>query len=152
MPSTSNRSKTLQRTKAQREALIRSLAISLIENHSIETTEPKAKTLRPFVEKLITKAKKGDLHSRRQVIASLHSIDTSNELVDEIAPKLSNRDSGYLRIKRTTLRRGDNAQMAEISFVDDLSAAPEKPAAKKTAEPKAKAKKTEPKKEKKEDK
>ncbi len=127
MPVTSNRAKKLQRTTGQRGALVRSLAIALIENESIETTEPKAKMLRPFVEKLITKAKKGDLHSRRQIIASLHSAEVTNTLVDEIAPKLDGRDSGYLRIERTILRRGDNAQMAEICFVDDLSEKPKSP-------------------------
>jgi len=112
------------RERDQREALIKGLAESLIIHESIETTLPKAKAVVPYVEKLITKAKKGDLHNRRQVIASLQTVSTAHKLVDEIAPKLGTRDSGYFRIKRTTLRRGDNAEMAQVSFVDDLKEAP----------------------------
>jgi large subunit ribosomal protein L17 len=112
------------RERDQREALIKSLAESLIIHESIETTLPKAKAVVPYVEKLITKAKKGDLHNRRQVLASLQTVSTAHKLVDEIAPKLGSRGSGHLRIKRTTLRRGDNAEMAQISFVDDLKEAP----------------------------
>jgi len=132
------------RERDQREALVKSLAESLIIHESIETTLPKAKAVVPYVEKLITKAKKGDLHNRRQVIASLQTVSTAHKLVDELAPKLSTRNSGYFRIKRTTLRRGDNAEMAQVSFVDDLkeapvakSAAAEKPKA--TAKPATKA-------------
>lgn len=73
-----------------------------------------------YTEKLITKAKKGDLHSRRQVIAGLHTLEAAHKLVDGIAPKLAGRSSGYLRIKRTKTRRGDNAQLARLGFVDDL--------------------------------
>jgi large subunit ribosomal protein L17 len=112
------------RERDQREALIKGLAESLIIYGSIETTLPKAKAVVPYVERLITKAKKGDLHNRRQVIAALQQVSTANKLVDEIAPKLSGRDSGYFRIKRTTLRRGDNAEMARVSFVDELKEAP----------------------------
>jgi large subunit ribosomal protein L17 len=126
MPITSNRSKKLQRTTAQRGALIRSLTIALIENRSIETTLPKAKALRPYAEKLITKAKIGDLHNRRLIIARLHSIESASILIDEIAPALKDRNTGgYLRIKHSGLRRGDNAQMAVISFVDDTTKKPE---------------------------
>lgn len=112
------------RERDQREALIKGLAESLIIHESIETTLPKAKAVVPYVEKLITKAKKGDLHNRRQVIASLQTISTAHKLVDDIAPKLGGRNSGYFRIKRTTLRRGDNAELARVSFVDDLKEAP----------------------------
>lgn len=104
----------------QRQALIQSLAEALIINESIETTLPKAKELVPYMERLITKAKKGDLHNRRQVISSLQTISSAHKLVDEIAPKLKSRESGHLRIKRTISRRGDNAQLATVSFVDDL--------------------------------
>lgn len=121
MPSVSNRNRKLQRTTAQRGALIRSLTISLVENRSIETTLPKAKTMRSFAEKLITKAKIGDLHNRRLIIARLHSAKAAAILIDEIAPALKDRNSGYLSIKQTGLRRGDNAQMATISFVDDTT-------------------------------
>ena len=104
----------------QRQALIKGLADSLILNGRIETTLPKAKELRPYVEKLITKAKKADLHNRRQIISSLQTIEAAHKLVDDIAPKLKGRNSGYLRIARSSLRRGDNAQLATIEFVDDL--------------------------------
>ena len=112
------------RERDQREALIKGLAESLIIHGSIETTLPKAKAVVPYTEKLITKAKKGDLHNRRQVLAGLQTVSTAHKLVDDIAPKLSGRNSGYFRIKRTTLRRGDNAELARVSFVDDLKEAP----------------------------
>ncbi len=118
------------RERDQREALLQSLAEALIKHESIETTLPKAKEVLPYVEKLITKAKKGDLHNRRQIISELQTIGTAHKLVEEIAPKLTGRNSGHLRVERTRLRRGDNAQLARVSFVDDLKAAPvAKPAA-----------------------
>jgi len=112
------------RERDQRRALIKGLADSLVKYESIETTLPKAKEVVPYVEKLITKAKKGDLHNRRQVISGLQTVATAHKLVDEIAPKLKGRASGHLRIEKTSLRRGDNAQLARVSFVDDLKAAP----------------------------
>lgn len=112
------------RERDQREALIKSLAEALIIYESIETTLPKAKEVVPYVEKLITKAKKGDLHNRRQVIASLQTVTTAHKLVDDLAPKMKGRTSGHLRIERTELRRGDSAQLARVSFVDDLKEAP----------------------------
>lgn len=112
------------REKDQRNALIKGLADSLVKHETIETTLPKAKEVVPYVEKLITKAKKGDLHNRRQVIAGLQTVASAHKLVDELAPKLQGRTSGHLRVERTRLRRGDNAQLARISFVDDLSEAP----------------------------
>jgi large subunit ribosomal protein L17 len=126
------------RERDQREALIKSLAESLIIHESIETTLEKAKDLRPYVEKLVTKAKKGGLHNRRQVIQSLQTKEAAHKLVDEIAPKIE-RTSGYLRIVKTDTRRGDNAQMARISFVDNLQAAP---VSKKTASEKTEVKKS----------
>lgn len=126
------------RERDQRTALTRSLAVSLIEHGSIETTLPKAKDLRPVVEKLVSKAKKADLHNRRQIVSSLNSVTAAHKLVDQIAPAM-NRTSGYLRIKRTTLRRGDNTQMAKISFVDDINA---KPITKEPKSPKKPAVKT----------
>jgi large subunit ribosomal protein L17 len=122
------------RERDQREALIKSLAEALIIHGSIVTTVQKAKAVVPYVEKLITKAKKGDLHNRRQVIAALQTISTAHKLVDEISPKLGARTSGYFRIIRTDNRRGDNAEMARVSFVDDLK---EAPVAKAAAAPKA---------------
>lgn len=104
----------------QRRALIKGLATSLVTYGSIETTLEKAKETVPYVEVLITKAKRGDLANRRQVIAGLATVDAAYKLVDEIAPKLAGRTSGHLRIERTRTRVGDNAQMATISFVDDI--------------------------------
>jgi large subunit ribosomal protein L17 len=112
------------RERDQREALIKSLAEALIIHGSIETTVPKAKAVVPYVEKLITKAKKGNLHNRRQIIAALQTVGTAHRLCDEISPKLGVRTSGHLRIVRTDNRRGDNAEMARVSFVDDLAEAP----------------------------
>lgn len=109
------------RERDQRAALMKGLAEALIIHHSIETTEMKAKELRPYVEKLITKAKKADLHSRRLIISQLMSPQVAHKLIDEIAVQLTERTSGYLRIERTRLRRGDNAQLARISFVDELN-------------------------------
>lgn len=112
------------RERDQRRALIKGLATSLMTHGSIETTVEKAKELRPYAEVLITKAKKGDLHNRRQVIAGLSTLEAAYKLVDEIAPQLTGRASGYLRIKRTRARVGDNAQLARISFVDELKETP----------------------------
>lgn len=112
------------RERDQREALIKSLAEGLIKHESIETTLPKAKAVVPYVEKLITKAKKGDLHNRRMIISDLQTVAAAHKLVDDIAPKLKGRTSGHLRIERTVMRRGDNAQLARVSFVDDLKEAP----------------------------
>ncbi|MCA9347144.1 50S ribosomal protein L17 [Candidatus Saccharibacteria bacterium] len=108
----------------QRRALIKGLASSLIDHTSIKTTHAKAKELVPYVEKLVTKAKKGDLHNRRQVISKVATVSSAHKLVDEIAPKLGARNSGYLRITKEGNRRGDNAPMSRVSFVDDLTEAP----------------------------
>ena len=132
------------RERDQRRALMKGLADSLVKYEKIETTLPKAKEIVPYLEKLITKAKKGDLHNRRMVISGLQTVESGHKLVDEIAPKLAGRNSGHLRVTRTRTRRGDNAQLATVSFVDDLKAAPvAKPvaAAPKPAAPKAPAKK-----------
>ena len=104
----------------QRSALIKGLATSLVMQGKIETTLPKAKELVRYIEKLITKAKKGGLHNRRQVIAGLSTETAAFKLVDEIAPQLTGRTSGHVRVERTELRVGDGTQMATISFVDDL--------------------------------
>lgn len=118
------------RERDQRRALLKGLADSLIKYQTIETTLSKAKEIVPYTEKLITKAKKADLHNRRQIIAGLQTLESAHKLVDEIAPKLTTRSSGHLRIERTSLRRGDNVQLARVSFVDELSAsAPAKSAA-----------------------
>ncbi len=136
----------LHRERDQRRALLKGLADSLVKYETIETTLPKAKEVVPYMERLITKAKRGDLHNRRQVISGLQTVASANKLVDSIAPKLTGRSSGHLRIERTGQRRGDNAQLARISFVDDLKEAPvakpaaAKPAAKSTAPKKPAAK------------
>lgn len=121
----------------QRTALTRGLMRSLFKNKSISTTLAKAKEIRRPAEKLITLAKKGDLASRRLVIARLDDQMIGNELVDVIVPQLK-RNSGYLRIERTGFRRGDNAEMATISFVDEIKEKEAKSEPKAKAEPKAK--------------
>lgn len=108
------------RERDQRRALMKGLATSLVEHGEIETTLPKAKDLSRYIEKVITKAKKGDLANRRAVIASLSTQAAAFKLVDEIAPQLTGRVSGHVRVTRTRLRVGDGAQMASISFVDEL--------------------------------
>lgn len=124
------------RERDQRKALLRGLAVSLITHGKIETTVEKAKDLVPFVEPLVTKAKKGDLHNRRQIQSALNSIDAMYKLVDGIAPQLTARNSGHFRITRTKLRVGDNAQLATVSFVDELK---DTPAAEVVASKEAKA-------------
>jgi len=106
----------------QNKALLRGLMCSLIQHQSITTTLPKAKEMRRHMEKLITLAKAGDLASRRLVIARLDDQIMGSCLVDDIAPQVK-RDSGYLRIVRAGLRKGDNAEMATISFVDKITVA-----------------------------
>ena len=108
------------RERDQRDALLKGLADSLIKYETIETTLTKAKELVPYTERLITKAKTGGLHNRRQLISSLQTKDSAHKLIDDIAPKLKNRVSGHLRIIRTTIRRGDHVQLAKVSFVDSL--------------------------------
>lgn len=116
----------LGRERDQRKALIKGLATELVNHGKIETTLPKAKELVRYIEKLITKAKKGGLANRRMVIAGLSTQSAANKLVDEIAPQLTGRTSGHVRVERTRLRVGDGAQMATIEFVDELKAAPTK--------------------------
>ena len=103
----------------QRLALIRSLECALIENQSITTTLARAKEIRRDTEKLISMARKGGLSNRRLVIARLNSVACGNLLVDVVAPQVK-RDSGYLRIERAGYRKGDNAEMGTISFVDEI--------------------------------
>ena len=124
----------------QRLALTRGLQCSLIKYQTITTTLAKAKEIRRSTEKLVTIAKKGDLASRRIVIARLNDLECANLLVDVIAPQIK-RSSGYLRIERAGYRRGDNAEMGTISFVDEFTfEEPEKKAPK--AEKAKKATKT----------
>ena len=111
------------RERDQRRALIKGLASSLVEHGKIETTIPKAKELVRYIEKLVTKAKKGDLANRRRVIAGLGSQKAAFKLFDEIAPQLTGRNSGHFRVERTRIRKGDGAEMATIGFVDELKPA-----------------------------
>ena len=99
------------------------LAVSLIEHEQIVTTLPKAKDLRPIVEKLVTLGKRGDLHARRQVIAQIGNEGVVKRLFDTIAPRYATRNGGYLRIMKAGFRKGDNAAMAVIEFVDRDSSA-----------------------------
>ncbi len=116
------------RERDQRRALLKGLATSLVMEGRIETTLPKAKELVRYIEKLVTKAKKGDLANRRMVIAGLSTQVAAFKLVDEIAPQLSGRTSGHVRVERTRVRVGDGAQMAVIEFVDELKPMPKKEA------------------------
>lgn len=104
----------------QRQALLRGLMCSLIKHQSITTTLARAKEMRRGTEKLITIAKKGGLANRRLLIARLNSIEVADLLMDVIAPQVT-RDSGYLRIERAGFRKGDNAEMGTISFVDNIN-------------------------------
>ena|SRR5665213_738820 len=128
------------RQKDQRRALMKGLAESLIKYESIETTFHKGKEVVPYVEKLITKAKRGTLHDRRLIMRSLQTVESAHKLIDEITPKLGARNSGYLRVKRSSLRRGDNAQMARVEFVDSLESSVEKPKTEPKTEKKVEAK------------
>lgn len=110
------------RERDQRKALLMQLVSNLIEHGKIETTLPKAKEIIPRIEKLITKAKQADLAGRRQVIAGVSTLPIAYKLFDEIAPQLTKRSSGHVRLIKTGSRRGDNAEMAEVSFVDEIAA------------------------------
>ena len=118
------RGRKLGRQRDQRRALLKGLATSLVMEESIETTLPKAKELVRYIEKLITKAKKGDLANRRTVIAGLSTQVAAVKLVDQITPQLTGRTSGHVRVERTRLRVGDGAQMAIVEFVDELKPMP----------------------------
>ena len=113
----------LNRTSSHRKAMFTNMAASLIELEQITTTLPKAKELRPIVEKLVTLGKRGDLHARRQAIAQVGSAVLVKRLFDTIAPRYAERNGGYLRIMKAGFRFGDNAALAVIEFVDrDTSA------------------------------
>ena len=107
----------LGRTSSHRSALLKNLAIAIIKSEKIETTLPKAKELRSYVEKLITRARKGDSNAHRAVFASLTDTETPNKYVTEGAPKFKERNGGYTRIIKTRVRRGDAAEMAYIELV-----------------------------------
>ena len=105
------------REKDQRRALMRSIARSLILNGRIETTEAKAKELSPYIEKKITKAKKGDLSAKRELLKDF-SNKVVKKLMEEMVPLYKNRHGGYTRIMKTGIRKRDSAKMAIIEFVD----------------------------------
>ncbi len=107
----------LGRTSSHRKALLKNMAIALIANGKIETTVAKAKTLRSYFEKLVTKAKKGDFNAHREVFAYLQDKEATKKLMNEIAPRYQDRNGGYTRIVRTRVRRGDAAPMAFIELV-----------------------------------
>ena len=108
----------LQRDASHRKALLANLTCSLIEHRRIRTTLAKAKALRPVAEKLVTLAKRGDLHSRRLAVADLHQHDAVKKLFEEIAPACKNRQGGYTRIVKLGQRASDSAPMAFIEWVD----------------------------------
>ncbi len=118
-----NAHRKLGRTTAHRTAMFANMAASLIKHEQIVTTLPKAKELRPFVEKLVTLAKRGDLHARRQAISAVRDIPQVGKLFAVIGPRYAERKGGYIRIMKAGFRHGDDAAMAIIEFVDrDVSA------------------------------
>lgn len=113
----SNKNKKFGRTTNQRKALMKSLSLSLIKNEKIQTTETKAKALRPIIEKLITRGKSKTLASKRLVISRLGREDLTKKLFEEIAPKYKDRKGGYTRITKLSKRAADSSSMATIEFV-----------------------------------
>jgi len=112
-----NRGKQLSRTYTHRAALLRNLASSLFEHGRIETTTAKAKELRPYAERLITLARKGDIHSRRLAGRKIQNRDVLGKLFDEIGPRYMERPGGYTRILKLGNRQGDAAEMSLIELV-----------------------------------
>lgn len=108
----------LNRTASHRKAMFANMAASLILHEQIVTTLPKAKEIRPIVEKLVTLGKRGDLHARRQAISQIRDASIVSKLFDAIASRYANRNGGYLRIMKAGFRHGDNAAMAVVEFVD----------------------------------
>lgn len=103
---------------AHQRLMLSNLAVSLFEHERIQTTEAKAKMLRPYAERLITKAKKGDVHNRRQVLSVIEDRDVVHKLFAEIAPRFSDRNGGYTRVLKIGPRDGDGAPMALVELVD----------------------------------
>jgi large subunit ribosomal protein L17 len=106
------------RTAEHRKAMFENMAASLIKHEQIVTTLPKAKDLRPFVEKLVTLGKRGDLHARRQAIAKLQDETIVKKLFDVIGPRYAERQGGYTRVLKAGFRHGDSAPIGVIEFVD----------------------------------
>jgi len=113
-----NSKRKFGREKNERKALLNSLALNLIIREKIKTTEPKAKELKPFIEKLVTRAKKGDLATRRTVISKLSNRSREvKKLFEVIAPKYTDKKGGYTRVLKLGARKSDGAKMAIIEFV-----------------------------------
>ena len=110
--------KKLGRDSAHRKALYSNLAGALITHGRIQTTEAKAKAVKPFAEKMITLGKRGDLHALRQAVAFLRSKDVAHKLFHDIAPRFAERPGGYTRIIKLGQRQGDAAEMVYLEFVD----------------------------------
>ena len=108
----------LGRTTSHRTAMFANMAASLIKHEQIVTTLPKAKELRPIVEKLVTLAKHGDLHARRQAISQVRDVDQVGKLFETLGPRYQARNGGYIRVLKAGFRYGDNAPLAVIEFVD----------------------------------
>ncbi len=106
------------RTAEHRKAMFANMCQALIKHEQIVTTLPKAKDLRPVVEKLVTLGKRGDLHARRQAIAQIKDVDLVRKLFDVLGPRYKERNGGYTRVLKAGFRFGDNAPMAVIEFVD----------------------------------
>src|SRR5215475_7904825 len=118
-----NAHRKLNRTAEHRRAMFANMAAALIKHEQIMTTLPKAKDLRPIVEKLITLGKRGDLHARRKAIAEIRDVAMVKKLFDVLGPRYKERNGGYIRIMKAGYRYGDNAPAAVIEFVDrDVSA------------------------------
>ena len=118
-----NAHRKLNRTSAHRQAMFANMAASLIKHEQITTTLPKAKELRPFVEKLVTLAKSGTLHDRRIAISRVRDVTQVGKLFTTLGPRYKARSGGYIRVLKAGFRYGDNAPMAVIEFVDrDVSA------------------------------
>ena len=113
-----NRGRRFNRTAAHRKAMFANLAAALIKHEQIVTTLPKAKDLRPVVEKLITLAKKGGLHAKRQAISQIRDEDQVSKLFGTLAGRYKDRKGGYTRVLKAGFRFGDNAPLAVIEFVD----------------------------------
>jgi len=108
----------LNRTASHRRAMFANMAASLIEHEQIVTTLPKAKELKPIMDKLVTLAKRGDLHARRQAVSQIRDKDQVKKLFDTLGPRYAERQGGYTRVLKAGFRHGDNAPMAVIELVD----------------------------------
>ncbi len=113
-----NAHRKLNRTAEHRRAMWANMAAALIKHEQISTTLPKAKDLRPIVEKLVTLGKRGDLHARRQAISQIRDIAMVKKLFEVIGPRYKERNGGYTRVLKAGFRHGDNAPAAVIEFVD----------------------------------